>query len=136
MVKYRVKITTVAAAAVFVGLAGLTASPTVRLGKFATALDPVSSENPVLANTCLISNDVRKMADFYQRVLKITPKFDGESYAEFRTVSATLSIFDARAQEAYIPGSAQSSANRTAILEFRVQNVDEEYARLQGTVKT
>jgi len=47
-----------------------------------------------------------------------------------------LSIFSYRAQEKYIPGSAVAEKNRSVILEFRVANVDAEYRRLQGLVKT
>jgi uncharacterized glyoxalase superfamily protein PhnB len=55
---------------------------------------------------------------------------------EFPTNAGTLAIFDADAQEKYIPGAAQAGRNRSAILEFNVANVDQEYARLQGIVKT
>jgi catechol 2,3-dioxygenase-like lactoylglutathione lyase family enzyme len=47
-----------------------------------------------------------------------------------------LAIFSASAQEKYIPGSAKAARNQSAILEFSVTNVDKEYARLQGLVKT
>jgi uncharacterized glyoxalase superfamily protein PhnB len=47
-----------------------------------------------------------------------------------------LAIFSADAQEKYIPGSAAAGNNKSAILEFRVAEVDLEYARLQGLVKT
>jgi catechol 2,3-dioxygenase-like lactoylglutathione lyase family enzyme len=47
-----------------------------------------------------------------------------------------LAIFDADAQEKYIPGSAPPAQNRSSILEFNVANVDQEYARLQGIVQT
>ncbi len=119
-----------------VGLAGLMALSQARSGGITATPAPASGEHPVLINTCLISNDVRTLAAFYQLVLKIPPKFDGEGYAEFRTGTGVLAIFDARAQEKYIPGSAESSANRSVILEFRVADPDGEYVRLQGIVKT
>ena len=119
-----------------VGLAGLIALSQARSGGATAAPATASGQYPVLINTCLISNDVRALAAFYQLVLRIPPKFDGEGYAEFKTGAGVLTIFDARAQEKYIPGSAESSANRSVILEFRVADPDEEYARLQGIVKT
>ncbi|MBV8898421.1 MAG: VOC family protein [Acidobacteriaceae bacterium] len=45
-----------------------------------------------------------------------------------------LALFSAKAQEAYIPGSAQAANNKGLILEFRVGDVDSEYKRLQGVV--
>jgi catechol 2,3-dioxygenase-like lactoylglutathione lyase family enzyme len=119
-----------------VGLAGLMSLLQVRSGGSTATPAPASGKYPVLINTCLISKDVRSLAAFYQLVLRIPPKFDGESYAEFRTGAGVLTIFDAQAQEKYIPGSAESSANRSVILEFRVADPNGEYARLQGIVKT
>ncbi|HUE20354.1 MAG TPA: VOC family protein [Bryobacteraceae bacterium] len=40
-----------------------------------------------------------------------------------------------RSNEKYIPGSAEPANNRSAILEFRVEDVDKEYAMLKSFVK-
>jgi catechol 2,3-dioxygenase-like lactoylglutathione lyase family enzyme len=90
---------------------------------------------PALINTCLITSDVEKLTKFYERVLQIAPQKSGDNYVEFRTTAGTLALFSAAAQEKYIPGSATAGQNRSAILEFRVANVDAEYARLHDVVK-
>src|SRR5579859_221290 len=95
-----------------------------------------ASPAPVLINTCLITKDVRGLAAFYAQVLQIEPHKASESYVEFRTNAGVLALFAADAQESYIPGAATPGQNRSSILEFRVGNVDEEYARLQNFVKT
>lgn len=99
------------------------------------AKDQSSRQAPSLMHTCLITSDVKQLTDFYQRVLQIKPHASGDSYVEFPTGAGTLAIFDADAQEKYIPGSAQPGQNKSSILEFNVANVDLEYARLQGIVK-
>ena len=91
---------------------------------------------PVLTYTCLITKDVKHLTEFYERVLQVKALPSGDQYVEFPTSAGTLAIFDADAQEKYIPGAAQPGQNRSAILEFNVANVDQEYARLQGIVKT
>ena len=91
---------------------------------------------PVLINTCLITKDVSGLAAFYARVLQIEPHKASESYIEFRTSAGVLALFAADAQESYIPGAATPGQNRSSILEFRVGNVDEEYARLHNLVTT
>ena len=63
------------------------------------------------------------------------PHASGDSYVEFPTGAGTLAIFDAGAQEKYIPGSAQSGQNKSSILQFNVANVDLEYSRLQRIVR-
>lgn len=89
----------------------------------------------VLSNTCLITNDVRGMSDFYAHVLRLEPVKTGDNYVEFRTGAGTLALFAADAQEKYIPGSATAAQNQSSILEFRVSDPDREYARLHDFVK-
>ena len=90
---------------------------------------------PVLINTCLITGKFTQLVDFYQRVLGIAPRVSNGVYAEFRTDRGVLAIFTAEAQEQYIPGSAMPASNKSAILEFRVANVDEEFMRLRDFIE-
>ena len=91
---------------------------------------------PALINTCLITNDVKALAAFYSQILQIEPRKSGDDYVEFPTKVGTLALFAATAQEKYIPGSATAGQNHSSILEFRVGNVDDEYARLRPVVKS
>ena len=98
------------------------------------ALDPGGS--PKLVNTCLITKDVKRLVEFYEPILALEAKKTGGDYAEFPTSVGVLAIFSDDAQERYIPGSAESAKNKSMVLEFRVADVDQEYRRLQGLVKT
>jgi len=93
-------------------------------------------EIPVLQSTCLISEDVRGLEEFYEPLLNRKAKWSGQDYAEFPTPAGVLAIFSAAAQEKYIPGSAKPATNHSVILEFKVADVDAEYRRLQPLVKT
>jgi pimeloyl-ACP methyl ester carboxylesterase/catechol 2,3-dioxygenase-like lactoylglutathione lyase family enzyme len=95
-----------------------------------------SGQGPPLTYTCLITKDLKQLTEFYERVLQMKAITPADRYVEFPTSAGTLAIFDADAQEKYIPGSAQAGLNKSAILEFNVADVDQEYARLQGIVKT
>jgi catechol 2,3-dioxygenase-like lactoylglutathione lyase family enzyme len=95
-----------------------------------------TSGSPRLMHTCLITDNVNRLVEFYEPVLKLKPQWSGKDYAEFHTGAGVLAIFSAAAQEQYIPRSAEAGKNRSAILEFDVADVDEEYARLQSLVKT
>ena len=90
---------------------------------------------PVLVNSCVITDHVKRLVDFYEPVLQQKAKWSGNDYAEFATGVGVLSIFSSSAQEKYIPESAAGGKNRTVILEFKVNNVDAEYRRLGGIVK-
>ena len=91
---------------------------------------------PTLAHTCLITNNVKRLVDFYEPVLALKAKWSGKDYAEFPTGVGLLAVFSAEAQEKYIPGAAEAAKNKSAILEFRVADVDQEYGRLQSLVQT
>ena len=97
---------------------------------------PPPNASPVLVNTCLITTDVSRLAAFYAQVLGIEPHKDSDDYVEFRTSRGVLALFSANAQEKYIPGSARPAENHSVILEFEVDDVDHEYARLHDLVKT
>lgn len=99
-----------------------------------SASQPVRS-TPTLINTCLITRNVEQLTNFYGKVLRISAQKSSEEYAEFPTGVGVLAIFSARAQEKYIPRSADPASNRSAILEFEVSDVDQEYRRLQAIVK-
>jgi uncharacterized glyoxalase superfamily protein PhnB len=68
--------------------------------------------------------------------LGIPARSTGSDYTEFSTGVGVLAIFSAAAQEKYIPHSAEPGNNKSAILEFKVSDVDREYARLQSIVTT
>ncbi len=101
------------------------------LGKVETT----DTSRPVLINTCLITGKFTELVGFYSHVLNIVPHVSNGVYAEFRTDAGVLAIFAAQAQEQYMPGSAMPASNKSAILEFRVKNVDDEYVRLQKFVR-
>ena len=96
---------------------------------------PDTGRTPRLINTCVITNNVKQLVDFYESILVLKAKWSGEDYAEFPTGVGVLAILSAEAQEKYIPGSTEAAKNKSVILEFRVSDVDQEYRRLQSLVK-
>lgn len=98
--------------------------------------NPDPARVPKLVNTCVITNNVNQLVQFYERILSVKAKRPSADYAEFSTGGGVLAIFSAEAQEKYIPGSAEAGSNKSLILEFRVADVDREYRRLQSLVET
>jgi catechol 2,3-dioxygenase-like lactoylglutathione lyase family enzyme len=96
---------------------------------------PEPGHMPTLDHACVITNDVRRLVDFYEPILAQKAKWSGKDYAEFPTGAGILAVFSTEAQEKYIPGSAEAAKNRSMIPEFRVASVDREYLRLQNLVK-
>jgi catechol 2,3-dioxygenase-like lactoylglutathione lyase family enzyme len=86
---------------------------------------------PRLTHTCILTRDIDRLRSFYREVLGIDPQYEGD-YAEFPTEAGVLSLFALRAYERLAPpGTAEGASNRSVMLEFRVEDVDAEYARLQ-----
>jgi uncharacterized glyoxalase superfamily protein PhnB len=94
------------------------------------------SVGPVLVNTCVVTENVKRLVGFYEPILGHKAKWSGSDYAEFATGVGVLAIFSSSAQEKYIPGSAEVARNQSVILEFKVADVDAEYRRIRGMVKT
>ncbi len=83
------------------------------------------------ASTRLIAADIQAMVAFYELLTDRKAEWLAPVFAEIVTPSATLAIGSADTVALFKEGSAEPAANRTAILEFMVADVDAEYARLQ-----
>ncbi len=87
------------------------------------------------ASTRLVAADVKSLVAFYELVTGRAADWLAPVFAEIVTPSATLAIGGAETVALFREGSAEPGANRTAILEFRVDDVDAEFARLKDSVE-
>ena len=84
-----------------------------------------------LVSLRIITDDVARLADFYERVIGGTAARQGEVFAELRTASGTLALGSTATVG---PGAARPSDNNSVIIEFLVDDVDAEFVRLQDVV--
>jgi predicted enzyme related to lactoylglutathione lyase len=82
----------------------------------------------------VITDDVNRLADFYELVTGGTAIRNADIFAELSTGSATLAIGSSRTVPLFGPGAAEPAQNRSAIIEFLIPDVDAEYARLRDVV--
>lgn len=82
-------------------------------------------------STRIITADVRRLVDFYQLVTGVSAILGNELFAEIPTPIGTLAIGSDKTVPLFGDGSAEAAANRSAILEFIVEDVDSEYERLR-----
>jgi predicted enzyme related to lactoylglutathione lyase len=87
-----------------------------------------------LVSIRLITDDVRRLAGFYEQVTGVAAAWSSPDFAEIGTPAGTVAIGHTRTVALFGAGSARPADNRTAILEFLVADVDAEYGRLQETV--
>src|ERR1700729_318635 len=89
-------------------------------------------QRPVkLASTRLVAADIKAMVGFYEMVTRQSAEWLAPVFAEIVTPAATLAIGSADTVALFKEGSAEPAANRTAIIEFQVDDVDAEFARLK-----
>ena len=87
------------------------------------------------ASTRLVAADIKAMVGFYEMVTNQTAEWLAPVFAEIVTPSATLAIGSAEMVALFKEGSAEAGANRTAIIEFQVEDVEAEFARLKDKVE-
>ena len=87
------------------------------------------------ASTRLVAADIKAMVGFYEMVTRQSAEWLAPVFAEIVTPAATLAIGSAETVALFKQGSAEPSANRTAIIEFQVDDVDAEFARLKDKVE-
>jgi uncharacterized glyoxalase superfamily protein PhnB len=82
----------------------------------------------------IITEDVARLVDFYERVTGAEATRATEDFAELRTRHATLAIAGTRTVPLFAPGSARPGDKRSVILEFLVEDVDRVYENLSDLV--
>jgi len=82
----------------------------------------------------VITNDIRRLVGFYETISGLTATWYTEDFAELATPACTLAIASQRTMVLFGAGAAHAADNHSAIIEFRVEDVDKEYARLKEVI--
>ncbi|MEU6762544.1 VOC family protein [Streptomyces sp. NPDC046853] len=83
----------------------------------------------------IITSDVARLVDFYERATGVAADWSTEDFAELRVASATLAIGSTRTVPLFSPGSAHPADNHSVILEFLVDDVDGVHKNLTAFVE-
>jgi len=81
-------------------------------------------------STRVITDDIKRLVRFYEDVTGLSPSWYTEDFAELVTPSCILAIGSRRTMDLFGAGAARPADNHSAIIEFRVRDVDEEYRKL------
>jgi len=79
----------------------------------------------------IITADIKRLARFYEQITGISVTMYSEDFGELKTPACTLAIGSTRTLQLFGGDVARPADNHTAIIEFRVDNVDHEYERLK-----
>ncbi|MFE3993803.1 VOC family protein [Streptomyces goshikiensis] len=83
----------------------------------------------------IITGDVARLVDFYERATGVAANWATEDFAELRTASAVLAIAGTRTVPLFAPGAARPADNHSVIIEFLVDDVDRVHRNLSGFVE-
>src|SRR3954451_9299138 len=83
----------------------------------------------------VITDDVARLAGFYEKVTGVPATRYTEDFAELSTPRATLAIGSTRTVPLFAPGAARPASNHTVIIEFLVDDVDAVHQNLSGFVE-
>jgi catechol 2,3-dioxygenase-like lactoylglutathione lyase family enzyme len=85
-----------------------------------------------LVSVRIITDDVARLVAFYERVTGVEAAWANADFAELRTTSGTLAVGSMRTVGLFGgPGVASPAANRSAIVEFLVDDLDGTFAALK-----
>lgn len=76
----------------------------------------------IFAEVCLMTTNVPRLAEFYKMVLKTTSDCDDDIHQAIKTTGVALTIYN--------NGKVKNSKNENMVIAFTVENVDEEFERL------
>lgn len=87
------------------------------------------------ASTRLIARDIKALVSFYEKLTGQKAEWLAPVFAEIVTPAATLAFGAPETVALFKEGSAEPASNRTAIVEFQVEDVEAEFARLKEDVE-
>lgn len=87
-----------------------------------------------LVSVRVITADIQRLVRFYELITQTPVTMYTEDFGELRTPACTLAIGSTRTLRMFGEEVARPADNHTAIIEFRVGDVDEEYRRLADAI--
>ncbi|WNL48059.1 VOC family protein [Dyella sp. BiH032] len=87
------------------------------------------------ASIRLIARDIQAMVGFYETLTDRKAEWLAPVFAEIVTTGATLAIGSVETVALFKEGTAEPAANRTAIIEFQVDDVEAQFARLKDEIE-
>jgi uncharacterized glyoxalase superfamily protein PhnB len=86
-------------------------------------------------STRLIVADIKAVVSFYEKLTGQSAEWLAPVFAEIVTPAAVLAIGSVETVALFKEGSAEAAANRSAIIEFMVDDVEAEFMRLKDQLE-
>ena len=87
-----------------------------------------------LTSLRVITGDIKRSVHFFEKVTNLSAQWYTEDFAEIVTGTSTLAIGSTRTMSFFGGEIAQPARNESVIIEFRVENVDDEFERIKDLI--
>jgi len=77
-----------------------------------------------IGEVCLLTNDVRRLADFYKKLFGIDNNSDDDTHQFIISEGTTLTVYN--------DGTKKNNQNQNICLAFTVEDIEKEYIKVQG----
>jgi catechol 2,3-dioxygenase-like lactoylglutathione lyase family enzyme len=88
------------------------------------------------ASVRLITENIRQLVHFYREATCIEPTWYTDDFAEVIADGCTLAIGSTRTLQFFGGDICKPASNQSAIIEFRVADVDETYRQLESSIRS
>lgn len=83
----------------------------------------------------MITKDIQQTVAFYEKTIGLTAQWYTEDFAELSGDSITIAIGSTRTMKLFGENSIEPAGGKNTIIEFMVDNVDEEYERVKSITR-
>jgi predicted enzyme related to lactoylglutathione lyase len=83
----------------------------------------------------IITADIKRLVGFYEKVTGFAATWHTEDFAEISAGSCTIAIGSTRTLALFGGAIAEPASNKSVIIEFRVDNVDDIYNRIKDVAE-
>ncbi len=87
--------------------------------------------NTTLVSIRIITADIKRLVQFFEAATSSTAKWSTDDFAEITSQSFTLAIGSTRTLAFFGEGIAEPATNKSVIIEFLVENVDNDYQKIK-----
>lgn len=87
-----------------------------------------------LASVRIITDDIKQLVSFFEHITASKAVWYTEDFAELAIGSIKLAVGSTRTLSFFGEGVAAPASNKSVIIEFHVENVDEVYERIKDSI--
>jgi predicted enzyme related to lactoylglutathione lyase len=87
-----------------------------------------------LTSLRIITDDLKRMVQFFEQITGLSAQWYTDDFAELVTGTSTLAMGSIRTMSLFGEGLVKPASNNSVIIEFRVENVDDEFEKIKNFI--